>query len=156
MGSDPLTRRASAESGTDADTDADAGEHGQAAATTAGSDTKIRYCILASGKERRMATVRATVEVFGQRLGLRADGDADRLQEIARFVDSRMREVADRSSSVDTVKIAVLTALNIADELFQERETDQDVRQKRLEKQAERLVTRLDEAMKPDDLGNGL
>ncbi|HSN56222.1 MAG TPA: cell division protein ZapA [Candidatus Sulfomarinibacteraceae bacterium] len=103
-----------------------------------------------------MATVRATVEVFGQRLGLRADGDADRLQEIARFVDSRMREVADRSSSVDTVKIAVLTALNIADELFQERETDQDVRQKRLEKQAERLVTRLDEAMKPDDLGNGL
>jgi cell division protein ZapA len=103
-----------------------------------------------------MATVRATVEVFGQRLGLRADGDADRLQEIARFVDSRMREVADRSSSVDTVKIAVLTALNIADELFQERETDQDVRQKRLEKQAERLVTRLEEAMKPDDIANGL
>jgi cell division protein ZapA len=144
---------------TDEDVDADAGEHERAAAESAprgGGDTKIRYCILASGKERRMATVRATVEVFGQRLGLRADGDADRLQEIARFVDSRMREVADRSSSVDTVKIAVLTALNIADELFQERETDQDVRQKRLEKQAERLVTRLDEAMKPDDLGNGL
>ena len=98
-----------------------------------------------------MATVRATVEIFGQRLGLRADGDAERLQEIARFVDSRMREVADRSSSVDTVKIAVLTALNIADELFQERETDQDVRQKRLEKQAERLVTKLDQAMRPEE-----
>jgi cell division protein ZapA len=100
-----------------------------------------------------MATVRATVEIFGQRLGLRADGDADRLQEIARFVDTRMREVADRSSSVDTVKIAVLTALNIADELFQERETDQDVRQKRLEKQAERLVDKLEEAMRPTDVG---
>jgi cell division protein ZapA len=98
-----------------------------------------------------MTTVRATVEIFGQKLGLRADGDAARLQEIARFVDSRMREVADRSSSVDTVKIAVLTALNIADELFQERETDQDVRQKRLEKQAERLVERLDQAMKPNE-----
>ena len=98
-----------------------------------------------------MATVRATVEIFGQRLGLRADGDAERLQEIARFVDSRMREVADRSSSVDTVKIAVLTALNIADELFLERETDQDVRQQRLEKQAERLVERLEEAMRPDE-----
>jgi cell division protein ZapA len=98
-----------------------------------------------------MGTVRATVEIFGQRLGLRADGDAARLQEIARFVDSRMREVADRSSSVDTVKIAVLTALNIADELFQERETDQDVRQKRLEKQAERLVEKLDQAMRPDE-----
>jgi cell division protein ZapA (FtsZ GTPase activity inhibitor) len=62
-----------------------------------------------------------------------------------------MREVADRSSSVDTVKIAVLTALNIADELFLERETDQDVRQKRLEKQAERLVTKLEEAMRPEE-----
>jgi len=97
-----------------------------------------------------MATVRATVEIFGQRLGLRADGDSARLQEIARFVDSRMHEVADRSSSVDTVKIAVLTALNIADELYQERETDQDVRQKRLEKQAERLVMKVEEAMRPD------
>ena len=66
-----------------------------------------------------MATVRATVEIFGTRLGLRSDGDASRLEELARFVDSRMREVADRSSSVDTVKIAVLTALNIAYELFQ-------------------------------------
>jgi len=76
-----------------------------------------------------MTTVRATVEIFGQRLGLRADGDSARLEELARFVDTRMREVAERSSSVDTVKIAVLTALNIADELFHERETDQDVRQ---------------------------
>ena len=100
-----------------------------------------------------MATVRATVEVFGQRLGVRADGDATRLQELARFVDYRMREVADRSSSVDTVKIAVLTALNIADELFQERETDQDTRQQRLEKQAKRLVLKIEEAMKPGTSG---
>ena len=100
-----------------------------------------------------MTTVRATVEIFGQRLGLRADGDEARVQEIARFVDNRMREVADRSSSVDTVKIAVLTALNIADELFQERETDQDTRQKRLEKQAKRLVTTIEEAMKPGKSG---
>ena len=100
-----------------------------------------------------MTTVRATVEIFGQRLGLRADGDEARVQEIARFVDLRMRDVADRSSSVDTVKIAVLTALNIADELFQERETDQDSRQKRLEKQAKRLTTKIEEAMKPGTTG---
>ena len=100
-----------------------------------------------------MTTVRATVEIFGQRLGLRADGDEARVQDIARFVDLRMREVADRSSSVDTVKIAVLTALNIADELFQERETDQDSRQKRLEKQAKRLTTKIEEAMKPGTTG---
>ncbi len=96
-----------------------------------------------------MATVRATVEIFGQRLGLRADDDAARLQELARFVDHRMREVADQTSSVDTVKIAILTALNIADELFREREKDQDDRQRELKTHAERLVLKLEEALKP-------
>ena len=103
-----------------------------------------------------MATVRTTVEIFGQRLGLRADGDEARLQELANFVDTRMREVADRSSSVDTVKIAILGALNIADELYEERETDQDARHEKLEQQAERLVFRLEEALKPGDIPEGI
>ena len=94
-----------------------------------------------------MATVRAVVEVFGQKLGLRTDGDEARLQELARFVDERMREVANLTSNVDTVKIAVLTALNIADELYDERELDQDVRLNKLEQRAEQLVTRLDETL---------
>jgi len=99
-------------------------------------------------------TVRATVEIFGQKLGVRADGGEERLQELARFVDDRMREVAERTSSVDTVKIAVLTALNIADELYQEREIDQDARQRQLERQAERLVLKLEEVLTPgSDLG---
>jgi cell division protein ZapA len=99
-----------------------------------------------------VTTVRASVEIFGQRLGLRAEGGGERLQELAHFVDDRMREVADRSSSVDTVKIAILTALNIADELFEERELDQDDRNRELERKAERLVMRLEEAM---DVGPG-
>ncbi len=94
-----------------------------------------------------MATVRATVEIFGQRLGLRAEGDPARVHELARWVDRRMREIADATSSVDTVKIAILTALNIADELFREREKDQDVRQLELEEKAQRLVTKLNEAL---------
>ena len=95
-----------------------------------------------------MASVRATVDIFGQRIGVRADGDEERLQELARFVDSRMREIADRSASVDTVKIAVLTAMNIADELFCERERDQDDRQRQLASQAERLVQKVEQAMR--------
>ena len=94
-----------------------------------------------------MTAVRAVVEIFGQRLGLRSDGDESRLQELARFVDGRMREVADLTSNVDTVKIAVLTALNIADELYDERELDQDVRLNKLEQRAQRLVTQLDETL---------
>ena len=95
-----------------------------------------------------MATVRASVEIFGHGLSLRTDGDEERLYELARFVDSKMREVAEGTQSVDTVKIAILTALNIADELFEERESDQNDRQEKLEKRASSLVRRLEDAMK--------
>lgn len=98
-----------------------------------------------------MTTVRATVEIFGTKLGLRAEGDAARLHELARFVDHRMREIADQTSSVDTVKIAVLTALNIADELFRERETDQDARHIELEDKAKRLVLKVEQALNEED-----
>jgi len=94
-----------------------------------------------------VTSVRASIEIFGQRLGVRADGGEERLHELARFVDSRMREIAERSSSVDTVKIAVLTAMNIADELFCERERDQDDRQRELANQAERLVQKIEQAL---------
>ena len=57
-----------------------------------------------------------TVEIFGQTYNVRGDGDPDYLVELARFVDSRMREVAAQVATVDPLKIAVLAALNIADE----------------------------------------
>ena len=56
-----------------------------------------------------------TVEIFGQTYNVRGEGDPDYLTELARFVDSRMREVAAEVATVDTAKIAILAALNIAD-----------------------------------------
>ena len=56
------------------------------------------------------------VEIFGQTYNVRGDGDPDYLVELARFVYSRMREVAAQVATVDPLKIAVLAALNIADE----------------------------------------
>ena len=57
-----------------------------------------------------------SVEIFGQSYNVRGEGDPDYLTELARFVDSRMREVAAQVSTVDPMKIAILAALNIADE----------------------------------------
>ena len=56
------------------------------------------------------------VEIYGQTYNVRGDGDPNYLTELARFVDSRMREVAAEVKTVDPVKIAILAALNIADE----------------------------------------
>jgi len=57
-----------------------------------------------------------TVEIFGETYNVRGEGDPNYLAELARFVDSRMREVAAEVATVDPVKIAILAALNIADE----------------------------------------
>src|SRR6478609_9714687 len=56
------------------------------------------------------------VEIFGQAYNVRGEGDPDYLTELARFVDARMREVAASVATVDPMKIAILAALNIADE----------------------------------------
>jgi cell division protein ZapA (FtsZ GTPase activity inhibitor) len=41
------------------------------------------------------------------------------LEELARYVDGKMRSIATRSHNADTVRVAVLAALNIADEYHQ-------------------------------------
>jgi cell division protein ZapA len=66
------------------------------------------------------------VEIFGQTYNVRGDGDPDYLLELARFVDSRMREVAAQVATVDPMKIAILAALNIADEFSRYRRQRED------------------------------
>ena len=66
------------------------------------------------------------VEIFGQTYNVRGDGDPDYLMELARLVDSRMREVAGQVATVDPLKIAILAALNLADEFSRFRKTRED------------------------------
>jgi cell division protein ZapA len=66
------------------------------------------------------------VEIFGQTYNVRGDGDPDYLMELARFVDTRMREVAAQVATVDPMKIAILAALNIADEFSRFRKSRED------------------------------
>ena len=67
-----------------------------------------------------------TVTIFGQEYTLKGDADPDYVRKVARFVDERMNEVARGSTMAATAKVAILAAVNIADELFREQ-------QKRLE-----------------------
>ena len=57
------------------------------------------------------------VEIFGQTYAVRAGGEPGFVEELAAQVDAQMREVSKQSGAVDTVRIAVLAALNIAAEL---------------------------------------
>ncbi|MFZ0290648.1 MAG: cell division protein ZapA [Candidatus Sulfotelmatobacter sp.] len=55
------------------------------------------------------------VEIFDQAYNLRGS-DPEYILKLAEYVDSKMRAVAEATNTIDTVRLAVLAALNIADE----------------------------------------
>ena len=83
-----------------------------------------------------------TVEIHGQRYAVRSDLDQAYIAELATYVDQKMRLAADELSSADSLRIAVIAALNLADELYRSRADGAGVEGLVLEKTAalERLV----------------
>jgi cell division protein ZapA len=57
------------------------------------------------------------VEIYNQIYNIRSDGDSEYVTGLAEFVDQRMREISSGSLTVDSLKVAILAALHIADEL---------------------------------------
>jgi cell division protein ZapA len=64
-------------------------------------------------KDAQNASVR--VEIFDQAYNLRGS-DPEYILKLAEYVDSKMRAVAAVTNTIDTVRLAVLAALNVADE----------------------------------------
>ena len=58
------------------------------------------------------------VEIYGKRYALKGSDDPGYVESLAAHVDRRMREIAATTSTVDSLKVAVLAAVNIADEYF--------------------------------------
>ncbi len=55
------------------------------------------------------------VEIYDQTYHLRGS-DADYITDLAQYVDTKMRLIAQQAATVDSLRVAVLAALNIADE----------------------------------------
>lgn len=56
------------------------------------------------------------VEIYDQTYHLRGS-DSEYISELAQYVDTKMRMIAQQAATVDSLRLAVLAALNIADEL---------------------------------------
>ncbi len=56
-----------------------------------------------------------TVKIYNQTYGIRGN-DPDYIRQLADLVDQKMCEVAEYTPTVDSAKVAILAALNIADE----------------------------------------
>ncbi|HEY1657746.1 MAG TPA: cell division protein ZapA [Candidatus Sulfotelmatobacter sp.] len=93
------------------------------------------------------------VEIFDQAYNLRGS-DPEYILKLAEYVDSKMRAVAQATNTIDTVRLAVLAALNIADEYHllkrKEKDKDKDNKDNRAtdyQKRAHLLVCALDEVL---------
>lgn len=78
-----------------------------------------------------------SVEIFGAVYHVRGTDDGGYLQGLAELVDRRMRDIAQHVSSGDTARIAILAALNLADELFRLQRAQEEERVEIREKMAE-------------------
>jgi cell division protein ZapA len=58
------------------------------------------------------------VEFFGERYTLRATDSPEYLNRVAEYVGDKFHELVKESPALTPVKVAVLTSLNIADDLF--------------------------------------
>ncbi len=86
------------------------------------------------------------VEIFGQTYRVKAGTEPGYVEQLAAYVDSEMRQVGQKAGAVDSVRVAVLAALNIADECFRLRAQQGDVDVK-LKKRAARLAEELGSAL---------
>jgi cell division protein ZapA len=78
------------------------------------------------------------VEIFGHRYTLKSEFPVAQVKQVAEYVDGKMREVAKGTKSVDSLHIAILTALNIAQDYLQEKGNQEELLQ-RIKDKADRL-----------------
>lgn len=78
---------------------------------------------------------------------VRSDADETYIRTLAGYVDDRLKEVQRSSKPVSSQSLAVLAALNIADELFQERQKRVDLRQ-RVRDKSRAVIAYLDREVK--------
>jgi cell division protein ZapA len=87
-----------------------------------------------------------TVEIAGQRYPIRSALDERYVTELAAYVDQKMRAASDSAPASDILGLAVLVALNIADEFFRARD-QQSSSSGDLRERAIRLERIVDEAL---------
>ena len=86
------------------------------------------------------------VDIHGQRYPIRSGLDPEYVARLATYVDEKMRAAAESTPTGDSLRLAVLAALNIADELFRCRDTTR-ARDGQLAARAEELERLLDRVL---------
>jgi cell division protein ZapA (FtsZ GTPase activity inhibitor) len=95
------------------------------------------------------------VTIFGQTMKIRGDADPELTMKLAEYVDQKMREAVPSPMTLSNVlynerlaRVAILAALNIAEELFQLR-ADKETEKNMIEEKAGALLSLLEKELQP-------
>jgi cell division protein ZapA len=58
------------------------------------------------------------IEILGREYFIKSDEGEERVKEIAEYVNRKIKEIGDTSKTVSTLNVAILAALNIAEDYF--------------------------------------
>jgi cell division protein ZapA len=86
------------------------------------------------------------VQIFGREYKVKGHADKGYIERMAEYVDGKMRELATNSSLPSQDRLAILAALNIADELFQERTKSKEVLTA-VDAKADQMISLIDESL---------
>ena len=86
------------------------------------------------------------IDIRGQQYPIRTSLEPEYVLQLATFVDEKMRAASESTPSGDALRLAVLAALNIADELFRCRDAT-DQRNGQLAERTEELERLLDRVL---------
>ena len=86
------------------------------------------------------------VRILDQEYLIKSDESEERVQEIAQFVNEKLREIRDNTDRFSETKAAILAAFHIASEYFQELKNQDDLK-KDVQERARSLNYRIDSIM---------
>ena len=88
------------------------------------------------------------IEIYGQRYAITGDAEEEYIKQLAKFVDQHIQTLAGGMKAATLSRLAVLTAINIAHQLFQsERLRTQG--EAAIEERAGNLLEAIDERLQP-------
>ena len=91
-------------------------------------------------------TNKVRVSIYGNTYTIQGDASPDYIDSLSRYINAKMEEVAGSMPSASTVQVAILAALNIADEYFQLRDIQSSVTTD-IEKKTDMLISMLEDGI---------
>jgi cell division protein ZapA len=87
---------------------------------------------------------RFSITILGQEISVLSDSGDEHVTEVVDYINKKAEEIGKSSGNITSLNIAILVALNIADEYFQMKKEEED-HHRQVEYKSERLINLIKE-----------